>query len=328
MVSLVIVAEVALLAVGFLALYVGAEALVKGAASLAKAMGVTTVVVGLTVVAFVTSAPELVVGAVASFEGAQGIALGNVVGSNIANVGLILGVAAILRPMEVDPDHVTREVLVVLASAVVVWAMALDGVLSTLDGVLLLVGMVAFLVVSYRAARSGRHSVDRDDLPEEAHVQPSKDGKNAVLLAAGLVGVVVGAWLTVESGSALAARVGVGEVVVGLTVVAIGTSLPELATSAVASWRREIDISVGNVIGSNVFNTLAVLGVVAVIAPLRVDPGTLSIGIPVMLVFSIALIPLLRAGFKLDRWKGSVLLAGFVLFWVYVVVAGADWVAV
>lgn len=314
--------DVGLLAVGLVLVYAGAEGLVDGAASVARAVGVTPVVIGLTVVAFGTSAPEMVISAVASFEHAQGIALGNVVGSNIANVGLVLGVAAIVAPIEVHTPGVIREVGAVLASAVLMLLVALDGTVSRLDGGLMIGAIVAFLAYSYVQARSGRHRL----APEEADAEGAS-ARDLLLVAGGLVGVAVGAWSTVTGAIGVATSFGVPEVVIGLTVVSLGTSLPEMATSAVASWRREGDIGVGNVVGSNLFNTLAVLGLAAAINPVTVDPGTLTVGIPVMFAFSLALVPMLLEEFVLERWMGMGLVAGFVAFWAYLLWSGSGWVA-
>lgn len=320
--------DVVLVAVGLALVYAAAEGLVKGAANLARSFGVTTVVIGLTVVAFGTSAPEMVISAVASLEQAQGIALGNVVGSNIANIGLILGVAAMLSPLEVRTPEVIREVGAVLLSAVLMLVLALDGTVGLLDGAVMLVAMAGFLVYSYLQARSGRHSISlaEEPLPNGAAGNPG-NGRDLALVGAGLVGVAAGAWATVEGAIGVATALGVPEVIVGLTVVSLGTSLPELATSAVAAYRRQGDISVGNVIGSNLFNTLAVLGIAAAISPVSVDPGTLWIGIPVMMAFSLALLPMLHEDFVLDRWKGAGLVAAFVAFWAYLAWTGSAWVA-
>lgn len=317
-----ILLDVAMLAVGIVIVYAAAEGLVDGAASVARAVGVTPVVIGLTVVAFGTSAPEMVISAVASFEQAQGIALGNVVGSNVANVGLVLGIAAVVAPIHVHTPGVIREVGAVLASAVLMLLVALDGVVGRIDGALLLGAMGAFLVYSYRQARSGRHSIA--PTVEAGEGRPVRD---LLLVGGGLVGVAVGAWSTVTGAIGVATRFGVPEVVIGLTVVSLGTSLPEMATSAVASWRREGDIGVGNVIGSNLFNTLAVLGLAAAINPMTVDPGTLTVGIPVMFGFSLVLVPMLREGFVLERWMGAGMVAAFAAFWAYLLWSGSAWVA-
>lgn len=320
-----VLVDAVLLAVGLGLVYLAAEALVRGAARLARGLGVTTVVIGLTVVAFGTSAPEMVIGAVAALEGAEGIALGNVVGSNIVNVGLVLGGAALLKPVAFGDGAAVREVVATLASAGLLVALALDGTIGLLDGVVLLVGIVAFLAYALWSSRHGEHALGPTDLPEglAADLDWSRD---APLVVGGMVGVAAGAWLTVEGAAGMATRLGAPEVVIGLTVVALGTSLPEVATSFVAALREEGDISVGNVVGSNLFNTLAVLGLVAVIAPVPVDPGTLRIGLPVMVGFTLALAPFLSERFVLDRRMGLALVVGFALFWGYLIWVGAGWV--
>lgn len=320
-----VLVDVVLLAVGLGLVYLAAEALVRGAARLARGLGVTTVVIGLTVVAFGTSAPEMVIGAVAAFEGAEGIALGNVVGSNIANIGLVLGGAALLKPVAFGDGAAVREVVATVASAGLLVALALDGTIGFLDGVVLLVGIVAFLGYAFWSSRYGEHALGPTELPGDlaADLDWSRD---APLVVGGVVGVAAGAWLTVEGAAAMATRLGAPEVVIGLTVVALGTSLPEVATSFVAALREEGDISVGNVVGSNLFNTLAVLGLVAVIVPVPVDPGTLRIGLPVMVGFTLALLPFLSERFVLDRRMGAVLVAAFALFWGYLIWVGAGWI--
>lgn len=325
MVAAVLV-EATLVTAGIVVLYVAAEGLVRGAADLSAGLGVTPVVIGLTVVAFGTSAPEMVIGAVASLEQAQGIALGNVVGSNIANVGLILGVAALLSPLSASSAEIRREISGVLASAGLLIVLALDGAVGRLDGAVLVVAMAAFLGYSYYAATRGRHTAEvpaLQDVPEGGETRR----RSAAMVVVGLGGVALGAWMTVEGATGLAVRLGVAPIVIGLTVVALGTSLPELATSAVASYRRQTDISVGNVIGSNLFNTLAVLGIAALIAPVPVGEDALVVGLPVMVAFSLALVPLAREDFVLVRWHGAGLLAGFVVFWAYLAVTGAQWVS-
>lgn len=313
----------ALIAVGVAVLYAAAEGLVKGSARLARGVGVSPIVVGLTVVAFGTSAPEMVISGLASGRGAGGIALGNVVGSNIANIGLVLGSAALFMPLSVSADRARREVVGVLVAAGMIVVFAWDRILGFVEGLVLLVAIGAFLAYSYKAATAGRHVLAPEEIEDVVSEGRPRD---AAFVVGGLAGVAAGAWMTVEGAVGIATDVGVPTVLVGLTVVALGTSLPELATSVVAAYRRESQLSVGNVIGSNMFNTLAVLGIAAVVRPVPVDSGTLRIGLPVMVGFSLALVPFVVEDFELDRWKGALLLAGFVAFWAYLIWVGAGWV--
>lgn len=312
-----------LIVVGVAVLYVAAEGLVRGSARLARGIGISPIVIGLTVVTFGTSAPEMVISGLASGRAAGGIALGNVVGSNITNVGLVLGSAALFTPLSVAPERARREVAGVLAAAGLVVVFAWDRAIGFVEGVVLLAAIGAFLLYSYRAATAGRHVLAPEEIEEVVSENRPRD---IGFVLAGLAGIAAGAWLIVEGAVGIATGVGVPTVVVGLTVVALGTSLPELATSVVAAYRKESQLSVGNIIGSNMFNTLAVLGIAAIVRPVPVDPGTLQVGLPVMIGFSLALVPFVVEGYEMDRWQGALLLVGFVAFWAYLVWVGAGWV--
>ncbi len=293
--------------VGGLVVLVGAaHFLVQGAASLALRFGLSPLVVGLTVVAFGTSAPELVVSVQAALAGAGGIAVGNVVGSNIANIGLILGIAALVRPIASDPGVLRRDVPVLLAATVAGAAMLLDGDIGRMEGVALVVALVVYLGWSVRAARQDRVATD---LPVDG---PSPSAwREAGLVIVGLAGLVLGADLFVGAATRIAEAAGVSNTVIGLTVVALGTSLPELATSIVAALRGESEIAVGNVIGSNLFNILGILGVAALVRPLAA-PGLEVVDMAVMVVFTAAVLPMMLSGRRLIRIEGAALLAGYV----------------
>ncbi len=290
---------------GLALLMVAATALVRGAASLALRLGLSPLVVGLTVVAFGTSAPELVVSVQAALAGAGGIAVGNVVGSNIANVGLILALAVLVRPIATDPSVLRRDLPVLLATTVVVSALLFDGRLGALEGAVLVAALLGYLAWSVRQAR---HDAAQADLPVS---EPGPVWRDVAFVAGGLGGLVVGADLFVGGAVALAEGAGVSNAVIGLTVVAVGTSLPELATSVVASARGEGELAVGNVVGSNVFNLLGILGIGAIVRPL-VSPGLQAVDLVVMAAFAAVLVPMMVSGRRLVRPEALVLLAGYV----------------
>ncbi len=283
-----------------------AHALVRGAAALALRLGLTPLIVGLTVVAFGTSAPELVVSVQAALGGAGGIAVGNVVGSNVANIGLILAVAVLIRSIPSDPGMLRRDLPVLVMATTVAVASLLDGRIGRVEGALFLGGLVVYLAWSIRHARRGSSAVD---LPVDAPAGPA--WQDVVFVAGGLAGLVVGADLFVSGAVDIAEAVGVSNAVIGLTVVAIGTSLPELATSVVAAARGEGDIAAGNVVGSNLFNLLGILGVGALVRPLEA-PGLQLEDLAVMGAFTLVLVPMMVSGRRLVRPEAVVLLAGYV----------------
>jgi cation:H+ antiporter len=272
------------------------------------------VVVGLTVVAFGTSAPELVVSLLAAARKSEALAVGNVVGSNIANIGLILGLAALIRPLKAERGLIKREVPMMLAASFLFYGFAWTGMINRYSGGILFAGLLAFLLYSGLTAKE--HPEEVQTLEEELEeIQPpiSSVAKDWLLLILGLGGLLGGAQLLVGSAVYLARAIGVSEGIIGLTLVAGGTSLPELATSAVAALKKETEISVGNIIGSNLFNILAVVGLVSLVRPLPVEPGWLLFQFPVMLLFSLALLPVMW-NYKISRWEGGILLAAYLAF--------------
>lgn len=320
--------QAVLFLVGITALYYGAEWLVQGAARLARAAGITPLVVGLTVVAFGTSAPELVVSVVASLRGQGDIALGNVVGSNIMNLALIVGVAAVICPLAVQMTLILREAPIMVAASVLVPLLMLDGSLSRLDGGALVVLLVAYLVFVVRASRRETSEVQSEfehfeDSENRGPSPASSTWRNVGLVALGTTVLVGGAQFLVGSAVFFARAIGISELVVGLTVVAIGTSLPELATSVVAAMRGEPDIALGNAVGSNIFNLLSILGFAALAAPLAASTELLVFEIPVMVGISILFPVLAYARRRLGRWEGALLLACYVGFTVVLLVRSA-----
>lgn len=313
--------QIILLFVGLVGLYYGAEWLVTGSARFANALHIKPVVIGLTIVAFGTSTPELVTSVIAGINHFNDIAVGNIVGSNIANIALVMGLSAIVRPLNIDIKLLSRDMSIMIGCSCLLYFMSWDGVLSRWEGVALFAGIIAYTFYLYFAALNESKTVEKEYQEFEEFIGVTHNGikKDIVLIIIGLGTLVVGAHLLVHSAVYIAKVVGISELVIGLTVIAVGTSLPELATSLVASIRKEADISVGNIVGSNIFNILAVLGVAAMIQPIQVNPVSLRLDMPVMLFFSIFLVPLITWKFVLTRQQGLFLLSGYgiYVYWLF-----------
>ena len=302
---------------GFVLLTVAAEALVYGAASLARRIGLSPLVIGLTVVSIGTSLPELLVSLEAAFVGTGDLALGNVVGSNIGNLALILGVAALVRPIAIQAQVVRIEAPVLVVVSVVFVGLIADGALGRLDGALLVVSIVAYVVYTLQVAQQETPAVQAEY--EEGVPATRSLALDVGMLVLGMGGLVAGAHLLVEGAVVLAEMFGVGPIVIGLTVVAIGTSLPELATSVVAAYRGRGDIAVGNAVGSSIFNILGILGVTVLFHPISTQTlGWMEVG--VMLGTAIVIIPLFRTNWTLSRLEGAFLLLCYLAYLAYLVV--------
>lgn len=304
------------LAAGVGVLFFGAEWLVRGAARLAGSLGISPIVVGLTVVSMGTSAPELVVSLTAALRGNSDLAVGNVMGSNLANIGLILGLTALIRPMQVAARVVTREVPIMLAVTVLLFVLAWDLELAMGDGLILLMVLALYLIFINRSAQEEPSEIlgeYAEFARSEQHIKKKVTVRDVGLVVAGSMGLVVGGSLIVNSAEFLADAMGIPDMIVGLTVVAIGTSLPELATSLVAAVRNEADIAVGNVVGSNIFNIAAILGTTATVTPVQVAPEVLTQELPAVLLLSLVVLPVAWNAFMVRRWEGAILLTGYVL---------------
>ena len=318
-------ADAGMFVAGLVALYFGAEWLVRGAARLARALGISAIVIGLTIVAFGTSAPELVVTTLAALRGQPDVAVGNVVGSNIVNIALILGLSAAVSAVRVQPGIIMREMPIMIAAAVALVVLGADGLIGRADATVLVAAFIAFLLYMLRIARRGEPTpaleTEFEEFEELSGHLPTGTNRmrDVLLIAVGLVGLVVGAELLVRSAVSVARAAGVSELVIGLTIISIGTSLPELATSVVAALRGEADIAVGNVVGSNIFNVLAVLGIAPLIHPIAVDRSLYGLEMWVMLGLSVALPVLCRTGMRLARIEGALLVAGYLAFLVVLV---------
>ncbi len=297
------------LAGGLILLFVGAEGLIRGSSNLAIKMGITPLVVGLTVVAFGTSTPELVVSLKAALIGNSSISLGNVVGSNIANIALILGVAALIRPLDVHAKVIMREIPIMIGISVLLLLLLMDGELGFFDGLVFVFGLITYLIVNVMMARKEKNTEVDSEFTEGLK---SKLGIpiSIILMIGGLGLLILGANLFVQSAVAIAKKFNVSDAIIGLTIVAIGTSLPELITSIVAAYKKEADIAIGNVVGSNVFNILGILGITALIIPVS-SVGISYIDLGVMLFTAIILFPLSRTGFSISRFEGAILLIGY-----------------
>jgi cation:H+ antiporter len=299
-------------------LVAGGELLVRGAARLAAGLGVAPLVIGLTVVAFGTSAPELAVSVRAALTGQADIAVGNVVGSNIFNVLFILGVSAVIVPLSVTQQLIRLDVPVMVGTSALVLVMALDGAIGRLEAALLVTGLLAYVGLQVHLSRRASSNAN-------AETQHGRTAANLFLIAAGLALLVLGSNWLVTAAARIAALLGVSHLIVGLTIVAAGTSLPEVVTSIIAGLRGQRDIAIGNVIGSNIFNLLAVLGITGVVVPggLPVSASAAAMDIPVMLAVAVLCLPVF-IGYTINRWEGLLFLAYYVIYTTYLILAAAS----
>ncbi|MCA9280584.1 MAG: calcium/sodium antiporter [Phycisphaeraceae bacterium] len=297
-------------------LTLGAELLVRGSIEVARRAGLSSFFIGLTIVGFGTSTPELAASMAAALRGQGDIAVGNVVGSNIFNIAVILGIAALVCPIPVKVAAVRREgFIVVLACAAPFAALLTGGRIGRVLGGVMVAGLVAYLHSAYRIGKRDAQRELLAELETEIGIAPTKKATpilwSIVFLAAGLALLVLGARVLVDSATTIARGAGISELVIGLTIVAAGTSMPELATSAVAAMRRQPDIAVGNVLGSNIFNILGILGVTCVVTPQTVARQVFVLDAPVMLGLSVLVLPLMFSASRLSRAEGVALLAAY-----------------
>jgi cation:H+ antiporter len=321
---------VILLIAGLVLLVAGGELLVRGASRLALSIGISPLVVGLTVVAFGTSSPELAVSVQAVQAGNVDIALGNVVGSNVFNVLFILGLSALITPLVVAGQMIRQEVPVMIGVSLLLYAMALDGGIGRAEGLLLVTLMVGYTTLLVWQSRRETQAL-RDEYAADGRVAIARSSKaglplQVALIVAGLVLLVFGSRFLVEAATTIARSFGISELVIGLTIVAAGTSLPEVAASVMAALRGQRDIAVGNAVGSNTFNILSVLGISASIAPapLPVSSAMLSFDLPVMLAVAIACLPVFFTGRCIARWEGAVFLGYYVAYTAYLLLQSQE----
>lgn len=307
---------------GLVLLILGAERFVHGAAATARNFGIAPLLIGLTVVAFATSAPEVLVSVVAASRGEPGLAIGNAIGSNIVNIGLVLGMTAIVRPIKLESATLRREMPALLAVTLLVVSLFLDARLTNIDGYVMLTGLV---IVMIWLARLGSRSAANDPIKKdfEAEIPDDVSMKSAVLwVVVGLSALLLGADWLVTGAMGIAQTLGVSEVVIGITIVAFGTSLPELAVSLISVLKGEYGLAIGNIVGSNIFNLLAVIGIAAAIEPMTLHPSVLSLHIFVMVAFTLVLFAMTYdydGKARLSRLEGVALLAAYIAYESYVI---------
>ncbi len=312
---------------GFVLLLVGAEILVKGASRIAAAIGISSLVIGLTVVSFGTSSPELSVSIISSLNGTADIALGNVIGSNIFNILFILGIAALIVPLVVAQQLIRLDVPIMICASLLVLLFSFNGVVSPWEGMILIALGIAYTAfVVYLSKRETNKKVIREykeEFEEKAGKKPGGLLLSVFFIVAGLALLILGSRWLVDSAVQIATSFGVSDLVIGLTIIAVGTSLPEVATSVIASLRGERDIAVGNVVGSNIFNIFIILGTTAVIGKggVEVSGSALRFDIPVMIAAALACLPVFFTGKKLARWEGGVFLAYYIAYTVFLILS-------
>jgi len=302
--------ELLLILGGVALLYAGAELLVSGASDLALAVGLKASTVGVTVVAFATTAPELFVSLLGAVTVSTDIGLGAIVGSNVANIGLVLGVSAIIRPLDVSGTVFRRHVPFMILAALLLVGLGWDGRIGLFDGVVLLAVLVAFTAAILWSVRQNQSAIT----DEERDGMPDAKGRDAAAVVGGIVALVLGSRWLIDGGESLLSAAGFSDIFIGLTVLALGTSLPELAASLVAAVRGEAEFSVGNVVGSNIYNILAVIGIVAVVTPIGVAPGVRGFEFPALLAFTAVVVGMMAYGERITRVDGVALTVGYGVF--------------
>jgi cation:H+ antiporter len=305
--------------IGLIGLYIGGEGLVRGAVAMAERSGISKLIIGLTIVGMGTSAPELLVSLQAALAGKSDIALGNVVGSNIANILLILGISALVYPISHWDKNIRRDAMIALGAALFLFALAQSGTISRLAGMLLTAGLIVYLTFVYlQESKKPRFNTQVDEPAKLRDLQPN--WLSAAFVVGGLVFLVFGADFLVTGASNIARSFGISEAVIGLTVVAVGTSLPELATSVMAAIKRHSDVSLGNVIGSNIFNLLGILGITAMISPVSVNPAIARFDMPLLILLSFLVLVYLIMRHSASRTVGATLVVAYFIYtlWLFV----------
>lgn len=310
------------LIVGFGLLIKGADFFVDGAANIARLLKVSPIVVGLTIVSFGTSSPEATISIIAAIQGSAGVSLGNVIGSNIFNVSLVVGIAAFLYPLKVENETIRKEIPFMLLASVALLILISDitlqgsgsNALTRSDGLIFLLLLSVFLYYVFEVAMKSREGAQQEPIPQ--HITW---GKNIVFSILGLIGIIIGGELVVRNGTSIAVSLGMSETLVGLTIIAVGTSLPELVTSVAAALKKESEIALGNIVGSNIFNILFVLGVASFISPLAVEEDVLF-DVIIMLILTFVLLIFSRTKYKIGKVEGLILVVVYVLYIVYIVI--------
>ncbi len=307
---------------GLVLLIIGAELLVRGASQIATLIGISPLVIGLTVVAYGTSAPELAVGVHSAYVGQPDIAVGSVVGSNIFNILFILGISALITPLIVQQQLIKIDVPLMIVVSVLAWILSLDGIINLTDGIILFLILIAYTIFSIQQSRKESKMI-QEEYEKEFGIKKIKSKHSIIiqilLIIAGGAFLVLGSNWLVKGAVDIATFYGVSELVISLTVVAAGTSLPEVATSIVAAIKGEKDIAVGNVVGSNIFNILSVLGLTSIVAPngIRVSPAALNFDIPIMTAVAVACLPIFFTANKISRWEGALFFGYYFAYLLY-----------
>lgn len=309
------------IALGLVLLLVGGELLVRGAVASAKSLGVSPLLIGLTLVGFGTSTPELVTSVTAALHGSPGIAVGNVVGSNIANVFFILGLSALIYPMAVNPKGFKRDAIMLSVSALACLGVVLHGRMDMLVGVVFLGILLAYIVFVYTQEKRmpDEAAVVAEHRAQDARKGPGNMALSVGMAVAGIAITIFGARFLVDGSIALAKGLGVSDTIIGLTIVAVGTSMPELVTSVMAALRKHADVAYGNIVGSNIFNVLFILGTTSIIQPIDMPHQIARFDIWVMLAATGLLVYFARTGTKLQRWEGWVFIAGYAAYTSYLI---------
>jgi cation:H+ antiporter len=322
-------ATILLFLAGLITLIIGADLLVRGASRLAAAVGISPLVIGLTIVALGTASPEIAVSLQAAAAGQGDLTLGNVLGSNIFNILVILGITAILTPIVIAEQLIRKDVPIMLGISLLTLIFAMDGLLGWLDGVIFLIGLIVYVIFAIRQSKKESKAVQREYARElaqnESHTARNTI-TNLVFIIIGLGLLVLGSDWLVESASQIAQSLGISELVIGLTIVAVGTSLPEVATSVIAALKGESDIAVGNAVGSNIFNILGVLGIGALVAPggISVASRALQFDLPVMIFVALVTLPVFYIDSRISRTEGGLLLSYYVIYIIYVILRAAE----
>ena len=320
--------SILLIIIGFSLLAWGADRLVTGAANMARHLGISPLLIGLTIVALGTSAPEIFVSVTAALRGSPGLAIGNAIGSNIANIGLVLGLSALIAPLQVHSQTLRREYPILFLVMLLTLLLLLDGELSRIDGIILILCLLVVfsILIWFSRRRQDKEPLAAEYQSELSHIMPL--GKACLWFSVGLIILPIASNLTVQSAISLAQILGVSDLIIGLTIIAIGTSLPEVAASIVAAIRGEHDIAIGNILGSNMFNLLVVLAIPGLIEAIQVDLSILNRDIPFMFGLTIALF-LVAYGFRgpghITRFEGIILLLSYVAYLTVLVVSAVSW---
>ena len=296
---------------GLIFLYLGGAGLVKGSSRLARAMGINPVLIGLTIVAFGTSAPELVVSIIAAFKGSNDLIMGNILGSNIANIGLILGISALIYPISIKLTLIKVELPFMISISILLLLLSQNLIIEHFEGAILFILLISMIIYSCYDAFKEPKEIEKE-FSELVQVDRSYY-KNILYIVFGIIGLSIGAKLLVDSAISIAQSLGVSQALIGITAVAIGTSLPELTTSVIAALRRESGIIIGNIIGSNIFN-IGILGIISVLKPIEMKQHLLEFEFCIMILFSIILLPIMKTGFKIAKTEGLLLLLFYLMF--------------